>query len=266
MIHDSSLGDSKPKARGQRQVYNHDLFSSSHPETSQVSYHDTDTDVHYGDSQTPDVTFSEWEVYNASYDNGPRLSKDQWTRLPNEARTKRDELSPESKHIILEAKTRHSHSRPPRKANLHGLTRANLDQVVAYDFIQAHLHDLQSNSTPLTITETNIESESDERTLNSDDSQKLLAHLTKRTTLPPGDLQRVLSSSINKTKTTIPTTTTDININSKTYYHQVSMANTTLYVASDHCTIRRGALIDRGANGPASLETTSVLFMNQDDK
>jgi hypothetical protein len=101
MIHDSSLGDTKPmKSRSQRQVYQHDI----QPRNVRAVYsHDIDTDVHYRDTQ---VSQAEIEVYNASYDKGPRLSKDQFFRLPPEAREKWDELSPESKHIILEAKSR----------------------------------------------------------------------------------------------------------------------------------------------------------------
>jgi hypothetical protein len=259
MIYDSSLGNIQPgKSRSQRQVYRHDLHSAPSRDTRQIYSHDIDTDVNYGASS---VTFDEWEVYNASYDNGPRLSKDQWTCLPPEAHTKRDELSPESKHIILEAKTRHSHPRPPRKANLHDITRAYLDNVAAYDFIQAHLHELQTDDTPSTLSEPASNDSSghspDDCTLNVDDSRKLLAHLTKRTTLPPGDLQRVLSSSINKPKTTIPPPNTDIHINGKTY-RQVNTAKT-LYVASDHCTVRRGALVDRGANGGIAGDDVRII-------
>jgi hypothetical protein len=200
-------------------------------------------------------------IANASYDNGPRLSKDQWTRLPPEAHTKWDELSPESKHIILEAKTRHSHPRPPWKANLHDITCADLDNVAAYNFIQAHLHELQSDHTPSTISEPasndSLGSSPDDRTLNVNDFRKLLAHLTKRTALPPGDLQRALSSSIKKPNTTIPPPATNININGKTY-RQVNMART-LYIASDHRTVRRGALVDRGAGGGIAGDDVHII-------
>jgi hypothetical protein len=265
MIHDSSLGDIQPgKSRSQRQVYHHDLHSAPSQDTRQIYSQDIDTDVNYG---TSSVTFDEWEVYNASYNNGPRLSKDQWSCLPPEAHTKWDELSPESKHIIMEAKIRHSHPRPPRKANLHDITRADLDNVAAYDFIQAHLHELQMDDTPSTLSEpaSNYSSghSPNDRTLNVDDSQKLLAHLTKCTTLPPGDLQRVLSSSINNPKTIIPPPNTDIHINGKTY-RQVNTAKT-LYVASDHRTVRRGALVDRGANGGIAGDDV-LSFMSPVDK
>jgi hypothetical protein len=190
MIHDSSLGNIQPgKSRSQRQVYHHDLHSAPSQDTRQIYSHDIDTDVNYGASS---VTFDEWEVYNTSYDNGPHVSKEQWTRLPPEAHTKWDKLSPENKHIILEAKTRHSHPRPPRKANLHDITHADLSNVAAYDFIQAHLHELQTDDTPSTLSEPvsngSLGHSPDDRTLNVDDSRKLLAHLTKRTTLLPGNL------------------------------------------------------------------------------
>jgi hypothetical protein len=253
MIHDSSLGDVKPaKSRSQRQVYQHDIHSR---DVRQVYSHDIDTDVTYRDIHPIQVSMAELEVYNASYDQGPHLSKDQFLRLPPEARTKWDELSPESKHIILEAKNWiFNHPRPPRKSNIHEITRSDLDDVAAYDFIQVHLHELQAEnppSAPLTLTapsDASSVTHPDARTLNDDDSRKLLAHLTKRNNLWPGDLQRVLSSSINKPKTTIPagTASHDITINGKTY-RQVNMAKT-IYVASDHRTVRRGALVDRGAN------------------
>jgi hypothetical protein len=144
MIYDPQLGDSKPaRSRAQRQVYAHDI--DTEPPTRQLRAYTHDIDTHLGYDHGYDhssVSYNEWEVYNASYDKGPRLSKDRWARLPSDARTKWDELSPESKHIILEAKTRHQ-PRPPRKANLHELTRGDIDAAAAYDFIQAHLHDLQ---------------------------------------------------------------------------------------------------------------------------
>jgi hypothetical protein len=128
-IYDSELGDLKPpKSRGQRQVYSHDIdtpvgsrYAYSHninPNTlqRQVYSHDIDTNTSYSNELSDwenDEKHAAWEVYNANatYDRGPRLSKDQWFRLPKDAQGKWDELTPEAKHIILEAKTRHP--RPP---------------------------------------------------------------------------------------------------------------------------------------------------------
>jgi hypothetical protein len=120
-IHGSSLGDVKPAiSRSQRQVYRHDIHSQ---DVRQVYSHDIDTDVTYRDIHQVQVSMAELEVYKASYDKGPRLSKDQFLRLPPETRTKWDELSPESKHIILEAKNQNfNHPRPPQKANIHEIT------------------------------------------------------------------------------------------------------------------------------------------------
>jgi hypothetical protein len=84
-IHDSSeseLGDLKPsKSQGQRQVYSTDVNPT--PATRQVYSHDIDTDLLYEDNPSDWEQYEQnvaWEVYNASatYDQGPRLSKDQW--------------------------------------------------------------------------------------------------------------------------------------------------------------------------------------------
>jgi hypothetical protein len=259
MVYDSSLGDSKPKPRGQRQVYSHDIDTRGQ---RQVYSHDIDTDVSYGDS-TPLDSYNDWEVYNASYDRGPRLSKDQWERLSEDARRRWDKFPPETKHIILEAKSR---PRPPaRRANLHDLTRSDLDGIDTFDFLQAHLHEL-SLDTPASgngsdITPLTEPSSMPDQGSNTSDASKsvLLAHLTKRTNLPPGDLQRVLSSSINKPKgsSSVTMKSSDININGK-QYREVSMTNT-LYVASDHRTVRRGALIDRGANGGIAGDDVRII-------
>jgi hypothetical protein len=241
------------------QVYAHDINTEPANRQLHAHTHDIDTPLGYDPGYDhSSISYNEWEVYNASYDNGPRLSKDQWTCLPSDARTKWDELSPESKHIILEAKTRNQ-PRPPRKTNLHELTRGDVNNAVAYDFIQAHLHDLQL--TENTDEPPSYNPVSNDRTSgppnHGPDSKVLMAHLTKRTPLPPGDLQRVLSSSINKTKTTIPPASGDISLNGKTY-REVNMAKT-IYVASDHRTVRRGALVDRGANGGIAGDDVRII-------
>jgi hypothetical protein len=145
MVYDSSLGDSKPpKTRGQRQVYSHDIDIDTRNQRHVYS-HDIDTDVSYGDPPTPDA-FNDWEeVYNASYDRGPRLSKSQWERLSEDARKRWDEFPPKTKHIILEAKSR-PHP-PARRTNLHDLTHSDLAGIDTFDFLQAHLHELFSRTT-----------------------------------------------------------------------------------------------------------------------
>jgi hypothetical protein len=242
MIYDLELGDSKPsKARTPRQVYSHDI----------------DTDFSYRHDTHEDASYNTWEVYNASFDRGPRLSKDHWTRLPEFAQGKWDKLSPDANHIILEAKSRYP--RPPRKVNLHDLTRSDLEGIDAYEFLQAHLHELGSEQSSVSFSEqsTDLGHPPDKRTSASDDSkQTLLSHMTKRAPLPPGDLQRVLPLSINKAKTP-DNKGQDININSKVY-RQVNMVNT-VYLASDHHTIRRGALVDRGANGGIAGDNVRII-------
>jgi hypothetical protein len=68
--------------------------------------------------------------------------------------------------------------------------------------------------------------------------------MTKRVRLPPGDIQRVLSTTLSKpSKTDVE----EITINGK-QYRFVHMART-IYSTPAHRSIRRGALVDRGANG-----------------
>jgi hypothetical protein len=68
----------------------------------------------------------------------------------------------------------------------------------------------------------------------TDSKALLLTHMTKRAALPPGDLQHVLSSSLNKSAPSA--NNQDVNINGKVF-RQVSMART-IYTASDHRTVR----------------------------
>jgi hypothetical protein len=274
-IHDSELGDTKPsKSRGQRQVYSHDMdtpitprYAYSHNTIAtrsnrQSHMHDIDTGAGYHD-ELQDWEHHEknvaWEIYNANatYDRGPRLSKDQWFRLPKDAQGKWDELTPEAKHIILESKTRYQRPPPPRKANLHELTRSDLEGIDTYEFIQAHMHEFQSNQRTSDASSDITPDVPSSEPPSGDSKQLLLTHMTKRTTLPPGDLQRVLSSSINKSSTPGPSHAKDINISGKVL-RQVNTANT-IYVASDHRTVRRGALVDRGANGGIAGDDVRII-------
>ena len=133
-----------------------------------------------------------------------------------------------------------------------------------HDLLPVAPHTVPSDTTPSSVTVPSTVSFSDSsehtpdsRSSSRDPSHTLLAHLTKRTPLPPGDLQRVLSSTIKKPKSTIPFSTNDLTINGKVY-RQINMANT-VYVASDHRTVRRGALVDRGANGGIAGDDVRII-------
>ena len=77
-------------------VYNHKF-------QTYTDDYNIDSDIH--DLQALEIC----EFYKVAFQRGPKLNKDQWTRLPSDAQTTWDLLSPEAKHIILEHKNR----RPP---------------------------------------------------------------------------------------------------------------------------------------------------------
>jgi hypothetical protein len=77
--------------------------------------------------------------------------------------------------------------------------------------------------------------------------------MAKGTPLPPGDIRRVLSTTM--AKGTKPKE--EITINGKTYRF-VHVAQT-VYSTSNHRSMRRGALIDRGANGSITGKDVRVV-------
>ncbi len=78
------------------------------------------------------------------------------------------------------------------------------------------------------------------------EQQPLLAHVTKKKPLPPGNVKHLLSPSANNSnKAGQPQ---EVNLNGITY-RQVNMASMTYSVSSCHATGHKGSLVDRGANG-----------------
>jgi hypothetical protein len=235
-----------------RNVYNHEF------QTYDNEYN-IDSDIH--DLQALEIR----EFYNVAFQRGPKLNKDQWTRLPSDAQTTWDLLSPEAKHIILE----HKNQRPPaRKTNLHDLSIEDIDAMTAREIIEIQMHDARMGRDNSEIGEINNNDSSQNSTQQvsftdkdnpapeSTSGSQLLAHVTKRTPLPPGDVTRLLSNTMNG----LPTKQRDANeiqLNGKTY-RQVNMART-LYIATAHRTTRRGALVDRGANGGIGGEDIRVI-------
>jgi hypothetical protein len=203
--------------------------------------------------QSFDIDFdASYEAYNTNFIRGPRLQKQQWDRLGEHTQGVWDTLSNESKKVILEQ--RRPTERPPRTPNISDNTNpsANLHEISAYDYLEAYNHGLDSRSD--NKQDSSVPTDNSEG--NGGDTEKgernpLLAHMTKRVRLPPGDIQRVLSTTLSK-----PSKTGDeeITVNGKPY-HFVHMART-IYSTAAHRSIWRGALVDRGANREVSPATT----------
>jgi hypothetical protein len=192
--------------------------------------HDIDSNVH-----------EILEAHQTTFERGPRLKKTQWDRLgqlPGDQDTW-DSMSNEGKRIVLE----------PRMGGTPQHRKASLHDISVHDYIQANMHDFQHDaqndkedraSTPdvSTITDT-----------GGENNITLLAHMTKRAPLPPGDITRILSSSMAKKDQNSSTsgTANEITVNGKKY-REANIHNV-VYQASSHRSVRRGALVDRGANG-----------------
>lgn len=96
------------------------------------------------------------------------------------------------------------------------------------------------------------------------DGQSLLAHVTKRKPLPPGNIKRLLSPAANSKGPSDRTPTTqnevktpqEINLNGVTYC-EANMV--TIYSYSANSTTNGGALIDRVANGGITGDNVHII-------
>ena len=132
--------------------------------------------------------------------------------------------------------------------------RLNLHEISVADFLSDQLSTLQPDDS--TTEESTQPSTSDES-----DNDLLLAHITKRKTLPPHDIQRILSSSMSKNpkgqKQPPKKAPREVQFQGVTH-REVSMANI-VYRTSQHRHVRKGALVDRGANGGIAGEDVKVV-------
>jgi hypothetical protein len=213
-----------------RQVYEHDIIDNAFD----YEPHDIDSHVH-------DIL----EVNQTSFVRNPSLKKSQWDRLSSisEAQTIWDSLPAEAKKIILEPRL--GGPPPPRQTNLH--------EISAFDYLQSRLpdddhgddgHDTQTTDTPSNASD-------------NDSGSQLLAHMTKRAPLPPQDIQRILSSSLAKKPAAPAQAAAEVTINGK-IYRQANTHNI-VYSASNHRSTRRGALVDRGANGGIAGDDVRII-------
>ena len=201
--HDKLLMQST--ARPRRRVYDHEIVSNEESEDVYEAY------SHYTiDSPIPTIS----AFASSSMPMGPtRLTRDQWHRLTDTAKTTWDQLSDDAKAIILAP-------RPPQGPRVmpHGPTSRR--QVNAHDI--AHLMDclavneppdpqplmtylhaqsegsLPSSSNAVSSSDVTSMPEDAMPTADGEQDQQLLAHITKHKTLPPGNLKHLLSPNANQ--------------------------------------------------------------------
>ena len=242
-----------------RNVYNHERYYETIVDDQGDEYFDIDSDI---DPIQVYSTNTNIKNSNSSYVN--RLNSDQWRRLSAEAQRTWDLLPNDAKSIILEPRKppdpnrsdRFSHPTHPRSSQLHDIS--------AYDFLSANLHDLRmGRDDDVPNTSFGSTMEPDDTALNhqakiddDDGESPILAHLTKRNDIPPGDLQRVLANTMSR-QNVKKAKDDEITVNGKKY-RRINVHKLT-YIASSHKGRRTGALIDRGANGGIAGEDVRVI-------
>ena len=167
-------------------------------------------------------------------------------------------LSPDIKAMILQAKPQNAPNCPPiPKPGTFPLPRRNINEHELTALIAA-LHDVHGGSQTDFTEEDGAISQHEE---SDDNDQPLLAHITKRKPLSPGNIKQLLSNAANNKTNAKPKADIDspkeININGAVYRQVNTVCITYNVLASS---IKQwGALIDRGANGGIAGEDVRVI-------
>ena len=168
----------------------------------------------------------------------PRMSRDQWYTLNEKERLLWDQFDDKAKATILglskpAPKVVSSGGIPKRKANLH--------EISAYDFLQLNMHDLMTGNPtddPTTVDEVANESEGVDDGPN-DSTLLVNAAKSSKSSLSPGDIQRVLSKSSTRS---------------------MNMAHIVYTTSASRVSgVQNLSLVDRGANGGLAGDDVRVI-------
>ena len=162
-----------------------------------------------------------------------RMPRDRWLSLSDKDRSTWDQLDEKAKAIILGSSGDTSSSRTSRDTPMR---RVNLHELSAFDFLQANLHHaLPFDSDPHDPPDDAHPSPADVDNPclddNPDDSDTRLINAAKSSgsSLPPGDIRRVLSKSSKRQQS-------------------VNITHVVYNISSHRSSVPR-SLVDRGANG-----------------
>jgi hypothetical protein len=201
------------------------------------------------------------QAYATNFSKAPRLSDAQWNQLPDSAKKIWNQLSPDAKAIILHTKPASAASstsgnpprrfppRPPPSTPTPRHVHVNeIDTLIAY------LHDLRGGSTPDHPEPPSEDSgpSTDSVTTSGHEDSTIQVNAAKK--LPPGNIKRLLSPSANNTTKT----PRELNVNG-VLYREANMASIKYTVSNYRTSTRKGALVDRGANGGIAGEDVRVI-------
>ena len=132
------------------------------------------------------------------------------------------------------------------------------------DYLTLCLHELHGGDPPSENSFDSVPDSSDGVTsvhedIPEPDSQPLLAHVTKKKHLPPGNIKRLLSSAANgKPNQGSNEHPQEVNVNG-IVYRQVHTVSMTYKISSTQTTQYKGALIDRGANDGIAGDDVRII-------
>jgi hypothetical protein len=234
--------DSKHVAsKGKRHVYAHEL-THEEDDTYDVSYEMDPFDI-----DTPVDTI---QAFASNFTPRPgmservRMPKEKWFGIDQKTKDLWDKIDDKYKSVILGyTKTSTSSSfssRPPSKPPFLPKQRrnVNLHEMSAYDFLQAHSHELDPEPIP---DESVLEEPPDDTEQESSDTLLINAAKGSRPSpLPPGDIRRVLSKNSKRSANLTQ-------IQYKVSYHKASSEPSL-------------SLMDRGANGGVAGTDVRTIF------
>ena len=183
----------------------------------------------------------------ASYDNKPRMSKEQWYTLSEKERLLWDQFDDRAKAVILGLVQPTPTSKPVIKSGgtnaLKG-HKVNLHEISAYDFLQTNMHELMTRNLtddPNLDDHPQVDSETPDTNIDDPNDTVLInAAKSAKPKLSPGDIQRVMSKS----------STRSINMARIVYTTSASRISGA----------KTMSLIDRGANGGLAGDDVRVIF------
>src|SRR5687767_2079117 len=207
-----------------RRIYQHDTYSDHVPVD----------DFQDADVYDIDRPLDLMQAYATNFNRGARLSYGQWKALPDDAKQIWDTLSEEAKAIILrpppepdpthrptaaQRPTNRSSNPPPRRPFQPRRT-VNEHEI---EYLAACLHELHGGDIPPShdADDTSVQEDITNQT-EDQQAQPLLAHMTKKKPLPPGNVKRLLSQASNNDGR--PSQPQEVNLNG-IIYQQVNMAS-----------------------------------------
>ena len=246
--HDAQYAPRGPRAANpRRSVYSHNILDSTDDDYEIEQDYDIDIPV-----TVIEANAHQSRPVKRSH-NGPRgntikparMPRDRWFQLGDAARKIWDTLSEKDKAVILGKgepgsggnKSTSSHTND-RQVNLH--------ETSVFDFLQAHVHELEDNEDQIG-SEDNFQDAQEDPQPEPNESVLINAAQSGKN-LKPGDIRRVLSQAAKKTPPGKGTVTANVHCT---------------YQVSSHNVQKKGSLVDGGANGGTGGSDVRMIHKTQ---